>query len=823
MSSELNKDRANSAIPAQPQDLDDSITAKPFFKKESELRSLIDNLPLTGTYGLANQQGDLSARKQEYEAFVATKRRGFTHTPNVLDSYANYTYHIRWSITDDVQGSNIQSQEEFANVKKIVIAESGVTAGFNIIDFELENLCAPNEKTKTTTNVRWKMTVKEPYGLSLIDKIYTASRIMGVKNHLTNSVFIELWFTGYNENGTIATTELKTNLYKLLRVIVTKCDSETQADGTTYRLEGLFDNNYANSDHIEIATQSLNIGPVFTIGSFFKGLQVALNAQQENLAYDFKKRVEYDIQVPNWMADWKFSRSPKTSARSSSIDVADKNNLTNPTISIARGMDMSTILYTVVSMTEEGQKFIAGESRQPNSNPILQAGRSSANSISANGMANLILIHSKSQIIGFDYLTNDYVRRIIYTFTEYATARAMVDRNNVTAAQQPSQQADRERTLINSGRYKKVYEYIYTGNNLDVLKLDIKLSWFWQTPIPNQLGENIYSNYTVPGQVNQGGPAVTVLNQYRAAKARLVKAQTQLDLVKTKATSARNANDITASAQLQRLAEVEVLEARREVEKFGSDYAAKRFQVLWDDRSAGSQALAGAAEANNDRVVRFGDQSLLRDPAVARDIVNRQLWKNQQDDPRKNLYLEDLPSIVVETPLPLSFRITSEPLAQATTIGGDGTRPENASANQGADSMPRGRSLISTVLNDVTTSPYFAKVELEIRGDPYWIGFGNVEEDRIIGNGNRPIPTDTSSAWFYNGELGFLLTFRTGEEPNEKTGLMEFSNSAIAFTGLYNVVSIRSVFSGGKFTQTLSAIRDNLYVPKSAQGSTGAQ
>jgi hypothetical protein len=48
---------------------------------------------------------------------------------------------------------------------------------------------------------------------------------------------------------------------------------------------------------------------------------------------------------------------------------------------------------------------------------------------------------------------------------------------------------------------------------------------------------------------------------------------------------------------------------------------------------------------------------------------------------------------------------------------------------------------------------------------------------------------------------------------------MTFDSSAIAFTGLYNVMSVRSVFAGGKFTQTLKAIRDNLYLPSSAQAA----
>ena len=811
--------RAAGAVPAQPQNVDNANTygVQPVFVKESELNTITGLLPGTELYRQALGQGNLNEQRTNFVQLISARQRGFSHTPNVLDQYANYTYHIRWSITDDIAGASVKSNKDFQNIPKIVIAESGQTAGFNIVDFELENLCAPNDKTRTTLNVSWKMTLKEPYGLSLVDKIYSASRAMGVKNHLTNSSFIELWFTGYKEDGSIATTELQSNQYKLMRVNVTKMESETAAEGTTYRLEGIFDNMFGNSDHIEIIPGGMNIGPCITIESFFTGLELEMNRQQASLEYDFTKRVEYKIQVPEWMKSWRFSRTPESSQRSNSIDVKDAKNVSSPTISLSRGMDMSTILYFVISMTEQGQKFVAGQNRQPNSTPIAQSGRST-NSISANGMANLLLVHTKSEIIGFDYITNDYVRRVTYTFTEYPTARAMIDQSNANAAQQPPQQADRERSLSQSGRYRKAYEYIYTGRNTDVIRLDIKLEWFWQSPIPGQLGENVYSNWSPPPQLNQKGVAVDIISQYRDARARLVRAQATLERANTALKQRNNPNPESAAEDVE-TAKKSIESIKQEIAAFGKDNAARQFQILWDNKSPGNQVEANATAANADRQLQLGNRSLLNNPDVARDLANRQLWKQKTSDPRFNLFLEDVIPVAIENPLPVSFRPNSGPLNQTTTGGGDGARPENSSANQGPGSLPRGRSLVASVLNDVTSSPYFAQVDLEIRGDPYWIGIGNIEENRLIGNGNQPTPTTTDAAWFFNGELGFFLTFRTGEAPSEETGFMTFDSSAIAFTGLYNVMSVRSVFAGGKFTQTLKAIRDNLYLPSSAQAA----
>ena len=233
--------------------------------------------------------------------------------------------------------------------------------------------------------------------------------------------------------------------------------------------------------------------------------------------------------------------------------------------------------------------------------------------------------------------------------------------------------------------------------------------------------------------------------------------------------------------------------------------------MLWDEQSPGQQSQINADTNTLDRQLRVGDRALLRDPAISQSLRLRS---------RQNKFLEDVEPVVANLPLPISFRPTTEPINQISNTGGDGQRSENSGANQGPANLPTGRSLVATVLNDITSSPYFAEVVLEIRGDPYWLGFGNVEEDNILARNLQNTLRQRNSAWFLNGDTGFYLTFRTGEEPSQETGFIEFTSSSIAFTGLYNVVKITSVFSNGKFTQTLTAQKDILFLPKTSTNST---
>jgi len=800
-SATLNANQSSpNSIPANPiQDIATGIQPSPRSINLNDQTPLVSNLLERQLYlgASANQT------RSDFMALAASRNKLFQHVPNVLDQYANYTYHIRWSLTDDIAGSSVQTPDDFRNVTKTVIAESGVTAGFNIIDFEIENICAPNPRVRSMLHTNFKMTLKEPYGLSLVDRIYSLSRVMGVKNHLTNSSFIEIWFTGYNEDGTIATPEMSRAIYKLFRVNITKLESDTKSEGTTYNIEGVFDGMYANSDHIAVAPGGANIGPVSTVGEFFDQLAEVLNLQQQNLQYDFQRRVEYKFNVPIDMRSWRFGGNKTDSQRNASIDVKYSANSTNPTISIAGGMDISTILYFVIAMTDDGKKYVAGENRQPNQPSSVQAGRSQA-SISANGMANILAIHSRTQLIGFDYITNDYIRRITYTFTEYPTSRAMIDQNNVQALSQPAQQADRRQTLANSGRYHKSYDYIFTGMNLDVIRLDIKLEWFWQATIPTQLGENIYSNFSPGAQIDPNGVSSNILSRYRAAKSRLSRAQARL--ASADATLSRSGLSVAerqAAEQDRANARIELGASQSEIAQFGDK--AQKFQILWDDQSAGQQAVQN---------ILVGDAALLNDQTVAADIRRRQAWIGTIKGLGKEMYLEDVRvENIYSQPLMISFRPNPGRISQTTAIGGDGST-ERTSAQQGVGNLPKNRSLVSAVLNDVMSTPYFAAIDLDIRGDPYWLGLGNIEENQRIGDGNKPIDYTTDGAWFYGGETGFFLTFRTGEPPNENTGYVDFTNTSIAFTGLYNVTTVKSVFKNGQFIQSLKAVKDALLQPQ---------
>ena len=630
---------------------------------------------------------------------------------------------------------------------------------------------------------------------------------MGVSNHLTAPYFIEVWFTGYDEDGTIASTDMKEVIYRLFRVNITKLMSDTSSSGTDYQIEGVFDGSFGNSDHVAIPANGVNIASVDTVGDFFDKLSAELTRQQGQLQLDNRARIEYQFRMPQQMRAWRLTQRPTASQRNADFRVTGfANGTSRPTISIARGMDISTILYFVVSMTAEGRRFMAGDEATvgPAQNQTRAASqRQNSPSLRDNGLANIFSIHSQTRLIGFDFLVNDYVRRVIYTFTYYPTTRAIVDIATVRQTLQDNQQFNRAQALLGSRRYVKAYEYIYTGRNLDVLRFDIKLELTWQAAIPMQLGENTYLNYTVGPAQDPSGVAVDVLSQFNQAQARLAQSRAELEAVRRD--SPRNRTEIS---RLERRINEEEAAIRRLRES-------NSFVVLWDDSSTGQRAINNVQAL---RRLRVSNESILDNPAVAANLASRLRWeqfaREQNDRPlsqrRRQLYLEDIKVLPVSRPqrIPLSFRPNPGPTNQVTTGGGE-SAPDQGSARRGPSDPVRGRGLVGTILNDVMSAPYLTTIDLEIRGDPYWLGLGNVTENYVLRN-STSAPNQTMAAWFLNGETGFVLTFRTGEAPDEETGYMKFTESSVAFSGLYGVLQVKSSFKEGRFTQTLHAVRDSL-------------
>lgn len=161
----------------------------------------------------------------------------------------------------------------------------------------------------------------------------------------------------------------------------------------------------------------------------------------------------------------------------------------------------------------------------------------------------------------------------------------------------------------------------------------------------------------------------------------------------------------------------------------------------------------------------------------------------------QTLYIEDVLSqlnanTAIGKTLPISF----------TTSLYDTKREEGIGSNlQFHAAAPMVSSIVSQQYYGA-----FMKIDISIRGDPYWLGQTNLERQVILRNGGSALDTNGLPD-FSSGNPTFVLTIKFPIQIGDNF-VPQLKDSA-TFNGLFEVVSVKHTFSEGIFKQTLTANR----------------
>jgi hypothetical protein len=637
---------------------------------------------------------------------------GLNITPvqNPLNVYANYTYHIRFSLTDETTANNVTtgSYSSFNGISKVIIAESGVTAGFNITEYEFVNACSPGPNHLNTTSTTWSMTILEPYGMSLIDKLIASNR---VQSWARAPYFIEVWFNGYNADGTVMSPTL---FYTLYRVIILDIDVKVTEGGSVYKLTGAFDGDIGHSNEISIPAAKLTV-TASTLKEFFINFATQLNLQASRIDYspesvlpttsinvttpplNTTSTIYYSFNVPTNMQGWTFRQGQQTdwtSQRAADMIITPNGGVT--TFTISNGASIESIINAVIATCPDVNTWI-GTNTGPNN----------AANISSTGVATWVKIHAVTVLGAFCTTPlNDYTRSVLYNIIPYTTT-IVPTTNNLTAQLEntPGTQVTKLSNLASAGALTKVYDYIYTGLNTEVINFDISIDSAWQLSQPQWLALNNYSNST-QGPLMQSNSAM-------------------------------------------------------------------------------------------DQLIRAG-------------YLNKPLnITSLQSDSGGTSYLEDQVTIGTSAVFTLVTRPINMPTAQRTDILSDANKACTIST---PGDIPDSRAFVSNYLQQLTSNvPSFMIVDLEIRGDPYWMGLGNVDENVLagqLGQGSSSNGANDPRAPFLSTSCMFILAFRTGTNYNPSTGIMVFDSTSALYNGAYMVMAVTNSFKHGSFTQTLNGAKD---------------
>ena len=720
---------------------------------------------------------------------------------NELNSFDRYAYHLKLSMLDEFDSDFYQGELDFFErvrtnkIRSVVIAESGVTAGFNIIDCEITDALSSNFRTRTAITTEIKLTIVEPYSLTLPDKLYLAAEQLKVRSWRHATMVLEVWFMGYDEKSNTQDTKDKNNIYKVYAIIMTDFTSTLTETGTTYKISAVVDGDlgFRNAYYIlpigftydtggavrQVAPQGgaapLNLA-ADTVGAFFAALETNLNdwyfqqRAQGRIQYSPGDSFPTDI-VPVIVYKFAFTNEELINQRIRFTPDAVGRRLSfvgqradRGVISISRGTSVSNIIDDVMAsiQLEDGQSFFF------TGNP--------------DGTMRVPVVESRVVKIGWDGVLCEYIREITFFIGIRETSRIIPNPAYAELYQDLATGLGRTRLQSQAKLVKKVYPYYYTGNNTEILSLNVEFNNLHVIPIP-------YGDKTTlpPAILDAVQNIPQTVNELRARRSAAQQALQQAQRYRDQSAGLGPIEQQAAEAQYQRA----ILEYNIQA------------NLLADAESR------GIVEFYPDRNIISSRLPIDRQLQDAFNLEYQQyVLRLQQQQPRAfalDLYRD--PAQQVRSASRLTF------FADPRDITNYWTRSQGSNP---VDSRQLYATMVSQIYDRIGDS--MTQIDMEIRGDPWWMGPTNVERilylDKVreVGYDQRlPIPDwqpSDSVANRYDQDVMFMLLFRAGVSSDEKTGYMKLNNNVEWFHALYIAIEVTHMFREGKFTQKIHAIRE---------------
>lgn len=492
------------------------------------------------------------------------KRRGIE---NPLEQFASYTTVFTFACLkkEEVNNPYLYRTADFAQ-NQVVFSSAGrydkqrVATAYGTPEYFIDNLVinsviAPNEGTGASNAVNFDFDVYEPYSAGLfLQSLAVAANVAGFANYLDGTPYVlKMEFFGYKEDGSLyAGVQPKYFVMTLKKVTFTVTEG-----GSTYKVSSVPYNHagfssLVNTTYNDIAIIGSTVEELLAKGE--RSLQVVLNQQEAKRVTDKLKNLPdvYEIHfpetpsspIPGVSLGGGVNRATTQTAQSKVVaslnDQASNNPETNPigsasfgfkadsggnyvapraqdvvdeasgkvirdkitidpktrTFQYAQGQTLTAIISQAILSSDYGTKAI---SEKPD----------------GSGRVNWFRIDAQIQLLEYDAKIGDYAKRYIYRVALYKVHSSVFTNPNAV----PAGYDQLSKSIV------KQYDYIYTGQNNDILKFNIDLNMAFYTAIsptaPQDAGRSANQDSQSAGQeernkaVAQEGDAGTSAQQAR--------------------------------------------------------------------------------------------------------------------------------------------------------------------------------------------------------------------------------------------------------------------------------------------------------------------
>lgn len=412
----------------------------------------------------------------------------------------------------DQFGKTIQSGIIFASAGRYDQYRVGTEYGapeYFVNNFVMTSVIAPNQKTGNSNAIKFTFDIYEPYSMGLfLQSLQNAALKAGYASYLDNTPYLlKLDFQGYKDDGT--PVKLKVSKYFTCKLLSVKFD--VTESGSTYKVEAIPFNHQAmgkvtNTIYKDITLVGGSVLELLATGE--QSLSAFLNGEQKANVDDQKqqtKKNEYVFIFPKDAHDSFGLQAEATSSGESatvtpfeyipvkviSPPSATTNFGNNEIGDSEMGFDASSGgTYPMqkesevidpdtgkvdkskieMSATKREFKFTQGQSITHIITQIIissKFGKETFKYISkADGTIAWFKIDVQVQLLDYDTVAKDFAKKIIYRIVPYRVHYSIF--MNPTSA--PGGYPGLEKKIA------KRYDYIYTGQNSNIIKFDMQFN-----------------------------------------------------------------------------------------------------------------------------------------------------------------------------------------------------------------------------------------------------------------------------------------------------------------------------------------------------------
>ena len=396
---------------------------------------------------------------------------------------------------------------------------------YYINNFVMNTLIGSNQKTGNSNAIKFSFDIIEPHSMGLLlQSMQVAAKEAGYDSYLNVTPYVlRMDIQGYDDRG----IELKVIKPKFFVMKLTSTKFTVTESGSTYKVEAIPLNHTGFSDVINTSYSDIKLfgETVYEMLANGPGSLVAhLNANEAKLVAEKKIKFpdEYVIQFPIQSSDWLSSASKPAQENKATINLDAVENSTNRSILAAITKTAST--NQVPPPLSEQNVVAAGNmgfDQVKGGNPLFKRAGDTFDDatgvLKRDGMTidpktrafqfgqaqtltaiiNQVIVSSdwakkalepnkllpagyvqwykldvQLEMLDFDDSTGDYAKRIIYRVVPYLTHQSIF----TNASSAPIGYQELMKSVV------KEYQYIYSGQNTDVLTLAIEINNMFFTP-----------------------------------------------------------------------------------------------------------------------------------------------------------------------------------------------------------------------------------------------------------------------------------------------------------------------------------------------------